>query len=765
MTHSDTSLSLANLRMRIESGTLPSPGTASILASLDLAQTAIGSEAFQDPDLLKTERSFSTVLPHEPDDELVEAFGDAALYRRCRDSILRHVKLAGALHDGDPYTLLNQLARENRIAGVNRRLMEAMFPGVALRDITRQMALTADRDLRRTERNSFRNSLSTIDKLRDDPRVVTAGILGPNKFGSMPTYRDGDRQPLGLPPEFNGVLDEMPVSQARRARRAFELAVDFGVFGVDGPRPGWSMSLECATRYRAAVKQKVSEYSADNYLLALLSLLRKTIPGAVPDNVTADRVRRPERQEAPAKPRKRRTERRPVVLPGAIEAEVSAFANERSTDRRRVRNLRRFLRDVLEAGFDIESPTFLADAVAFLETASQKRTPLTLLGYRTVLRAFLAHTDRLSLWDGLISRANGTIASGNNMQGLLLIRKFAERAKPPIPPAKIDVNVAREFLKIAAGTRDLPKCLAGLAALDVLRTEFPERLPSTIIGDQRAWLRAQSGGPPTALENALQSVAVAAVYGDFGVKELIVAARRLYELTPDKTVFDAPVDIIRWHDLIAAAHASHPREMLHYRLALLRLADHVGRNWTPGWQELQRHIVDAGIPRADNPVDALMGVAVVAGLEPWQLDKEWAWMHERSLRPDLRITWSRNIDRLDALHAVPEVAATGLLPTDRLGPMPARGSRLKQAVYPLPARFQAVLEGETKQVLEAAHFLWRCLRAFGVYARGDDPAPFAIVTDEHLERIMSEQPFMTPASARFHVARIRDWRESRPGLV
>ncbi|WP_210204187.1 hypothetical protein, partial [Allosediminivita pacifica] len=83
----------------------------------------------------------------------------------------------------------------------------------------------------------------------------------------------------------------------------------------------------------------------------------------------------------------------------------------------------------------------------------------------------------------------------------------------------------------------------------------------------------------------------------------------------------------------------------------------------------------------------------------------------------------------------------------------------------LPRRFETALEGETVQVLEAAHFVWRCLRKFGVHSCGDDPLTGELVSEENLERIMREQPFMTPASARLHVARIRDWRESRPGLV
>jgi hypothetical protein len=114
---------------------------------------------------------------------------------------------------------------------------------------------------------------------------------------------------------------------------------------------------------------------------------------------------------------------------------------------------------------------------------------------------------------------------------------------------------------------------------------------------------------------------------------------------------------------------------------------------------------------------------------------------------------------------VAEIADGGLLPAEKIGPMPKTGARLKNAHFPLPRSFEAALEGETKQVLEAAHFLWRCLRAFGTHSRGDDPEIATLVAEETLEQILREQSFMTGSSARIHIARMRDWRESRPGMI
>lgn len=764
MTHTRNPLSLAELRCRIDSGMVSSPNRPSILAFLDLAQTAMGTEVFRDPEVLASEANFSVRFPFVPDDSLSAAYGDARIYRRCRDSIHRHARLAGAWPDEDPYTLLNQLARERRLAAVNRRLIETVFPDFSLRALTREVAIAGDRDLRGTERNGLRNSFSTIDILRNDPRVARAGILGLEKLGPMPTYRDGHKLRIELPAALAVVCEQLPVGHALHARRAFELAVDFGILAKEGPEPGWSMKIKDAKLFHASVRAKISSDSADHYLRTLLSLLRTADPGSVPKNVTADRVRRPERYSATPEAETRKTERKPVILPDALEAEVSAFAQDRSVSRRRMNDLRRILRDLLEAGVDIDSATFFTDAAVFSENISERRACSTQRNYRTVLRTFLAHTNRLSAWDGVISRAQVTDVYGLDMPGLRLIRRYAENVEPPVMPAKIDVDVARKFLLRARGTRDLPKCLSGLTSLDVLRVKIPELLPGPALGDQSAWLRRWNGEFPAALEKSLRTVGEAAGYGASGVKELITASRRLYSLTIDKTVFDGPIDNIAWRELTIDAATGHPKEMIHYRSVLLRLAEHVDRDWLPGWRKLQARIVDAGIPRTENPVVTLMDVATRAGLEPWQLDREWAWLHERSLRPDLRNKWTRAVDNFDALLAVPEIVGDRLLPPERLGPMAKTGARLKNAHFPLPRGLEAALEGECKQVLEAAHFLWRCLRTFGVYSRSDNPAPGSLASEENLARILREQTFLAAASARLHVARMRDWRESRSGL-
>lgn len=755
MTKKVTPMSLSDMRLRIERGSVPSPSCSSILAFLDLAHAALGSETFHDPCVFKSDQTFSAAFPVAPEEALATAYGDAPLYRRCRDSIRRHAQLAGAWPD-DPYTLLNQLARDSRLPKINRKVLQEVLPGISLRDLSREMALSADRNLRGTKRNVFRTSLSTMDKLRDDPRIVAAAFLSQEKIGPLPFYRDGDKLRVELPACFAEILGQLPVGHARHARRAFELAVDFGLFSEDGPCPGWSMTIIDATQYHVAAGKHVCASTADLYLRSLLSLLRHADPAFVPHSVTADRIRRPKRYETPAAPKARKTDKQLAPLPDQLENDVLTYATERSKNRKQTQDLRRVLRQLIKGGIALDNRIVLEDAMNIVHKQCPHILGSSLGNYRSVLRCFLRHTERLPPWEMLLSRAKDIGVRGEDMKALSRMAILAERAEPIIQPEDIDIETARRLVLQARQDGTVAKTIAGLRLLDGLRDTIPGLLPDAVVDIVRT-----EGELPDCIVSNLTAHAKATGYSTQGVRARIVAVRALYRLSPDKSLFKGGIECIRWLELIESAIAAHPKELAIYRTELLRLADQIGKPWPLGWKTLQSKIVQAGIPRADNPIDVLMEIAMTNDLQPWQLDREWAWVHERSLRPDLRRKWTRAVANFDALRALPEVEEAGLLPALPLGPMPRVGTRLKNAHFPLPRSFESALEGENKQVLEAAHFLWRCLRAFGDYARGDDPLIAMLVAEETLERTMQQQTFMLAQSAQIHVARIRDWRESR----
>lgn len=92
--------------------------------------------------------------------------------------------------------------------------------------------------------------------------------------------------------------------------------------------------------------------------------------------------------------------------------------------------------------------------------------------------------------------------------------------------------------------------------------------------------------------------------------------------------------------------------------------------WTPAWQELQRVVIGTGMTALDNPVPKVL--AWKPGADPDSLTREWAQKLDREYRstltypPDGRTylakTLARHLAAFDALHDIPEVAGSGLLP-------------------------------------------------------------------------------------------------------
>ena len=101
-----------------------------------------------------------------------------------------------------------------------------------------------------------------------------------------------------------------------------------------------------------------------------------------------------------------------------------------------------------------------------------------------------------------------------------------------------------------------------------------------------------------------------------------------------------------------------------HRPVLTRLRDYRALPWTGEWRGLQVAVSSAGVKAGDNPVAALLRHA--EGRAPRALDLAWTRAVDRTLRragrADLAKTFAANLRRLDALHDVPDLAASGLLP-------------------------------------------------------------------------------------------------------
>lgn len=107
--------------------------------------------------------------------------------------------------------------------------------------------------------------------------------------------------------------------------------------------------------------------------------------------------------------------------------------------------------------------------------------------------------------------------------------------------------------------------------------------------------------------------------------------------------------------------------------------------WTPAWRELQRVATGTGLSALDNPVPKVL--AWHPGTDPAGLTLDWAQRLDRELRStlknppygcaDLARKLARHLAAFDALHEIPAVAGSGLLPP-RIGRIRDRVKTLQQ---------------------------------------------------------------------------------------
>lgn len=139
---------------------------------------------------------------------------------------------------------------------------------------------------------------------------------------------------------------------------------------------------------------------------------------------------------------------------------------------------------------------------------------------------------------------------------------------------------------------------------------------------------------------------------DISLKEILQADMSAYDLGPHE-----------------------PRRKIHAD-KIRALREFIELPWTPAWRELQVIVTGTGMPLLDNPVPKILSWN--PGRDPDGITKEWAQILDRELRStvknpphgraDLAKTFARHLAAFDALHDIPVVAGSGLLPP-RIGPI------------------------------------------------------------------------------------------------
>lgn len=139
---------------------------------------------------------------------------------------------------------------------------------------------------------------------------------------------------------------------------------------------------------------------------------------------------------------------------------------------------------------------------------------------------------------------------------------------------------------------------------------------------------------------------------------------------------DIPLKEILQTDISAYDLGPHePRRKVHAE-KIRNLRKFIELPWTPAWRELQKVVTETGMTALDNPVPKVL--AWNPGTDPDGLTREWAQRLDREYRstlvhPPYGLTYvakklARHLAAFDALHDIPAVAGSGLLPP-RIGPI------------------------------------------------------------------------------------------------
>jgi len=346
------------------------------------------------------------------------------------------------------------------------------------------------------------------------------------------------------------------------------------------------------------------------------------------------------------------------------------FEMETTASKVRLKTLRTVLHRLVKYRPAHDTTVLLEDAMTGFELLFAHCTDATKACYRNELTAFLVHTGQADEWMLLSRRASREFPEFFCGRGIGLLARLSADHVPPLRPRDVSRDIA---LGMAADLRrdgphnKISRLNAGIASLDKLRPCMPDLLDAKPIGSLPDARRGSNLALPPQLEEALKAHADQAGFTAFGAKATLVAVRTLYSLAHDKTAFDRPLNHIPFDTLLRTLAPENAAVIAPYRNEIDALAARLSIGWTRGWRDLQAHVVAAGTARCDNPLEALVQIAVPENLEPWQLDREWAWTHERGLRPDLRLTFARNLSRFDALRGIETVAQAGLMPEGPLG--------------------------------------------------------------------------------------------------
>ena len=664
--------SLHQIYISLQDGSLRHETPRAAIAALDLvSQLHDLPLAMLDLDAPK----FALAFPRDRVPDFAQpVFGREVLrYRKFRNTVLNCQMLADPGDvDGASWFSLQRAARlclgdsARALSGVTSVISNETEPS----DLNRDRALSIDRELVGNRRSAFRHGLSLIDRLRDFDLARKSGLLPAERIGRLPTVKDHAMlEPL--PATLGALRDASPRPTQNAIDFFWRLSVTAGFF-----RRGADPSLEAFARRSPELARldpachglALSETTLIGYHIKLMQAL---VSAGCPDpRVSPERASWRKLHKAAAAVGANPAELYPIssraVRDGLGPGDVTPvwFAQTRATLNRT--DSSQFCRgavafDALQGDSGIPPALLPAEPSGMTRARRRRGTPAPPPPPRPAKELEIW----VEAWVQLFVAARAQRFDEASLHPLYRLRARAIRAR--LAPRDLTVDwivdiLDEDFAGLSSAIYAATRLLDKFAGRAPLRDLVPSEKLAAEVYARRHDRRPLSRPLQATLQETLDLMGARASTR----REAAAALKALVEVSGTCPKLDRLLrqrfDAFDWSPFGDRGK--------HYILVLTRMREFRNLPWSDSWSALQRKIVGAGVPMAENPVPRLLPYA--GELEPSQLDASWARNTDRNLRStvlhppygraDLASTFANNLRRLDRLHDTVEVAASGLLP-------------------------------------------------------------------------------------------------------
>ena len=592
--------------------------------------------------------------------------GDMTRYQAWRRQILDASMLATRVAvDVDPWDGLRRVARLSlgKLKADATYALSRHFPDTGPATLTLARALEIESRLSGAERRSFRNAWSVVVRLQDEPLAIDAGVFR-ERLGPLPAFsRLQPHRPL--PPKLAVLAAKGDFKDETAAMYCWSLAVAAGIVEADSdPEPSEAFTPEAWKRLSTIAPRTGGIVISKSTFALYRGRFARTLIAAGASDPRMDPAETAWRQLNAAvratgrsgarlcaiAPQAKAEGLRPQDLTGEWFARRLAAAPDRKRKGaiRAVASLLDRLRD------DPRMPAaLLPDRPTGLEIPKRPKAPTPPKpGRPPVERA----------WIDLFASARRAKVSARDLNHLSSLRALAITGG--LRPSKVD-RAWMESARPGMSRSRVSKLHAAARVMDGLRAheDLLRHLPSAPIG-ALADHRRSAGDLPAAIAAELDALLDEQGVARSTRRGASIAVRALAEAVSDAGEPPASLDDLLTRDLSLLDRGRNRANAARHGPVLTRLRDYRALPWTGEWRGLQVAVSSAGVKAGDNPVAALLRHA--EGRAPRALDLAWTRAVDRTLRragrADLAKTFAANLRRLDALHDVPDLAASGLLP-------------------------------------------------------------------------------------------------------